>query len=67
MQTYPLDSSQAKWTIPRVFGSIIEQIWLYKYPNSHSSYMVIVASGLVLGEGTFSIIAAGIQAILRAF
>ena len=43
-----------KWTIPRVIGSLIEQGWLHWRPQSHSSLMVVVASGLVLGEGTAS-------------
>lgn len=54
---------QAKWTIPRVIGSIIEQIWLLNSPTSHGGLMVVVASGLVLGEGTASILVATIKAI----
>lgn len=52
-----------KWTIPRVIGSIIEQGWLYWKPQSHASLMVVVASGLVLGEGTSSILLAIAKAI----
>lgn len=52
-----------KYTIPRVLGSIIEQTWLAINPNSHSSLMVVVASGLVLGEGT----AASVTAVIQAF
>ena len=54
---------QAKWTIPRVIGSIVEQTWLWTNPKSHISLMVVVASGLVLGEGTASIVAAVVKAI----
>ena len=49
---------QAKWTIPRVIGSLVEQLWLRRAPKSHASLMIVVASGLVLGEGTASIVAA---------
>ena len=54
---------QAKWTIPRVIGSLIEQSWLRLSPLSHTAFMIVTASGLVLGEGTASIIAAAIKAI----
>ena len=52
-----------KWTIPRVIGSLIEQGWLWWRPGSHASLMVVVASGLVLGEGTASIVTAVSKAI----
>jgi uncharacterized oligopeptide transporter (OPT) family protein len=52
-----------KWTLPRVVGSLTEQLWLCCGARSHKRLMVIVASGLVLGEGTASIVAA----LLRAF
>lgn len=52
-----------KWTIPRVIGSLIEQAWLWWRPGSHASLMVVVASGLVLGEGTASIFTAVLTAI----
>lgn len=54
-----------KWTLPRVLGSIIEQAWLRRSPLSHRSLMVVVASGLVLGEGTASIAVAVVQALRR--
>lgn len=46
------------WTLPRVFGSLLEYLWRRKYPASHSKYMFIVASGFVLGEGVLSIFTA---------
>ena len=52
-----------KWTLPRVIGSLIEQGWLVWKPKSHASLMVVVASGLVLGEGTASIVTAVSKAI----
>ena len=52
-----------KWTIPRVVGSVAEQLWLLCDRNSHKRLMVIVASGLVLGEGTASIVSALVRAI----
>lgn len=51
-----------KYTIPRVLGSFAEQIWLRISPSSHSALMVVVASGLVLGEGTGAITAAFVKA-----
>lgn len=55
-----------KWTIPRVIGSLIEQGWLWCRPGSHASLMVVVASGLVLGEGTASIFTAVFTAVRAA-
>lgn len=52
-----------RFTIPRVIGAFIEQAWLRWRPHSHGSLMVIVASGLVLGEGTASIVVAVIKAL----
>ena len=52
-----------KYTIPRVIGSLIEQGWLRSHPNSHAGLMVVVASGLVLGEGTASILTAVLTAV----
>lgn len=52
-----------KWTLPRIIGSLIEQGWLVWKPKSHASLMVVVASGLVLGEGTASIVTAVSKAI----
>lgn len=52
-----------KWTIPRVIGSVLEQGWLWWRPGSHASLMVVVASGLVLGEGTTSIVTAVSKAV----
>jgi OPT family oligopeptide transporter len=46
------------WTLARVLGSVGELLW-HKYdPQSHSSLMIVVASGFVLGEGVMSIVAA---------
>lgn len=47
-----------KWTLPRVLGSLVEQAWRGGAPDSHEALMVVVASGLVLGEGTASMLAA---------
>ncbi len=52
-----------KWTIPRVVGSLAEQIWLRCHKENHKRLMVIVASGFVLGEGTASIVTAVLRAI----
>lgn len=47
-----------KWTIPRVLGSVAEQVWKRRDPRSHARLMLVVASGLVLGEGTAAIVLA---------
>jgi len=49
------------WTIARVIGSLIEYIWKKKRPQSHEKYMILVASGFVLGEGITSILTAGLK------
>ena len=52
-----------RFTVPRVIGSVIEQLWLRCDGQGHKRLMVIVASGLVLGEGTASIANAFVKAI----
>ena len=54
-----------KWTLPRVLGSLAEQIWCRMAPHSHRALMILVASGLVLGEGTASIASAFVTAALQ--
>eukprot|EP01130_Rhizamoeba_saxonica_P001975 TRINITY_DN11794_c0_g1_i1.p1 TRINITY_DN11794_c0_g1~~TRINITY_DN11794_c0_g1_i1.p1 ORF type:complete len:666 (+),score=103.36 TRINITY_DN11794_c0_g1_i1:162-2159(+) len=51
------------WTIPRVMGAIIQMVWSRKWPISYDNYMIVVASGLFLGEGVFSIIVAVLSAL----
>jgi len=46
------------WTIPRVVGALVHFVWKTYWPKSHDEYMIIVASGFVLGEGVLSIITA---------
>ncbi|BDA51281.1 Putative oligopeptide transporter YGL114W [Coccomyxa sp. Obi] len=53
-----------KWTIPRLIGSLAEQAWRAADARGHKRLMVIVASGLVLGEGTASILTASLRAAL---
>eukprot|EP00884_Botryococcus_braunii_P006444 jgi/Botrbrau1/15800/Bobra.4_1s0150.2 len=53
-----------RWTIPRVLGSVAEQIWKRVAPGSHRNLMVVIASGLVLGEGTAALITAAVKALL---
>lgn len=52
-----------RFTVPRIIGSLIEQLWLRCDGKGHKRLMVIVASGLVLGEGTASIANAFVKAI----
>ena len=39
-----------RFTVPRVIGSVAEQLWLRGDGNSHKRLMVIVASGWCLGR-----------------
>lgn len=55
-----------KWTIPRVIGSMGEQLWRRASPGTHERLMVVLASGLVLGEGTASIFTAVFQSVFGA-
>jgi hypothetical protein len=45
----------AYWTIPRFIGALIALMWRKRAPRSHATYMIVAASGLVLGEGLLSI------------
>jgi len=47
----------ADWTIPRVVGAVVERVWRRRSPDTHERYMLMVASGFVLGEGVMSILA----------
>jgi len=49
------------WTIARVIGALAEYLWKKKRPQSHEKYMILVASGFVLGEGITSIATAGLK------
>lgn len=52
--------------MPRVIGCLVEQLWARVHPRSHRQLMVVVASGLVLGEGTASIFSALVLALAPA-
>jgi OPT oligopeptide transporter protein len=54
-----------RFTLPRVLGMVVEQCWLRWDPTTHRQLAVVVASGLVLGEGTASIFTAVMKAIFR--
>jgi hypothetical protein len=54
----------ANWTLPRVIGSIADQLWLLLSPGSHAAFMMVTASGLVLGEGCASVVTAVMHAVL---
>jgi hypothetical protein len=54
----------ANWTLPRVIGSIADQLWLLISPGSHAAFMMVTASGLVLGEGCASVVTAVLHAVL---
>ena len=50
------------WTLPRVAGALAELAWRRTHPASHRRSMLVVASGLVLGEGVWSIAALFLKA-----
>lgn len=52
------------WTVPRLLGSVVDQVWLLLSPASHAAFMMVTASGLVLGEGCASILTAIIHAAM---
>ena len=52
------------FTLPRFLGALVELTWRRCDEASHRRLMLVVASGLVLGEGLWSIVALAIQ--LRA-
>jgi hypothetical protein len=54
------------WTVPRLLGSVFEQVWLLLSPESHAAFMMVTASGLVLGEGCASVVTAVVQAAVRS-
>lgn len=51
------------FTIPRVIGSISEQVWLRGSVRSHQACMLVTASGLVLGDGIASMVTTIIKAL----
>lgn len=51
------------FTVPRVLGALLELAWRRCYPDSHKHLMLVVASGLVLGEGLWSIVALALKNI----
>lgn len=52
-----------RFSMPRVFGAVAADLWRRWHPASHSRFMVVVASGFVLGEGVFSVLAAAARAL----
>ena len=50
------------WTIPRVIGGVGQWVWKRYWPQGHDDYMIVVASGFVLGEGVMSILTATLTA-----
>jgi len=46
------------WTLPRFVGAMMQWIWKTKWRRSHDKFMLVTASGFVLGEGVLSIVTA---------
>jgi len=51
------------WIFPRFVGSLWELVWRKCAPEHYDTHMLMVASGLVLGEGFFSIFALVIDGV----
>jgi len=49
------------WTLPRVAGGLANWAWHVLDPEGAERYMIVVASGFVLGEGLTSIVNALLQ------
>lgn len=49
------------WTLPRVAGGLANYAWNKWNPDGAKQYMIVVASGFVLGEGLMSIVNAGLK------
>jgi len=45
-----------EWTLPRVAGALVNCAWRTSRPESHEKYMLMIASGFVLGEGCMAIL-----------
>ena len=51
------------WTIPRVVGGFANYLWRKSAPAHAKRYMIVLASGFVLGEGVISIVTAVLQSL----
>lgn len=50
------------WTIARVVGGMFQLYLKIRHTEFHDKYLIIIASGLVLGEGMMSIVTASLKA-----
>jgi uncharacterized oligopeptide transporter (OPT) family protein len=48
------------WTITRLVGALAAAAWQRRWPASYDRYMLMAATGCVLGEGVLSIFTAGL-------
>ncbi|RYG45577.1 hypothetical protein EON67_10445, partial [archaeon] len=46
------------WTLTRVLGAGVATVWRMRRPTSYKEYMIMMATGLVLGDGIMSIFTA---------
>jgi uncharacterized oligopeptide transporter (OPT) family protein len=51
------------FTIPRFLGGLGGYIWAKKWKTSHHRFLLVVASGLLLGEGVMSIFLALMKSV----
>jgi OPT family oligopeptide transporter len=48
------------WTLARLLGALVGAAWLRRWPSGHSRFMLMAATGCVLGEGVLAILTAGL-------
>jgi uncharacterized oligopeptide transporter (OPT) family protein len=53
----------ADFVLPRVLGALGVLAWRQLDASSHARFMLVVASGFVLGEGVWSIVALGLKSM----
>eukprot|EP00633_Aureoumbra_lagunensis_P000572 CAMPEP_0197295470 /NCGR_PEP_ID=MMETSP0890-20130614/35615_1 /TAXON_ID=44058 ORGANISM="Aureoumbra lagunensis, Strain CCMP1510" /NCGR_SAMPLE_ID=MMETSP0890 /ASSEMBLY_ACC=CAM_ASM_000533 /LENGTH=550 /DNA_ID=CAMNT_0042771481 /DNA_START=159 /DNA_END=1811 /DNA_ORIENTATION=+ len=52
-----------RFSLPRIIAALAAHAWSKLAPESHAAYMVVLASGLVLGEGLASVCTASAAAL----
>ena len=51
------------WTLPRIAGGLMNYLWHRLDADGAERYMIVLASGFVLGEGMASIVNAGLKCV----
>merc|ERR1712129_556647 len=51
------------YVLPRIAGALLQFVWRKKDVQSFDKFMIVCASGFVLGEGIFAIVSAAMKAL----